>query len=672
MPPTTPKPGAKPRARVWRWLIALAVVVALTVGGWFGWRSYSESSAPPQYRTAKVMRGPLTATVSATGTLNPVTSVQVGSQVSGQLKEVLVDFNAEVKQGQLIARIDPETFEYKVRQAQADLDAIKAQALTAQANVMAAQAAVSRADVNAAEAKRDYDRKQMLVERNFISTADRDKSLSTSNASAEDAKVSRAQLQVAQAQANSADATVKQREAMLVQAQIDLERTSIRAPVDGTVIKRSVDAGQTVAASLQSPELFIIAKNLHDMQVDTSIDEAEIGKLKVGQRATFTVDSFPGRSFSGEVLQVRKAALNVQNVITYVVVISALNPDLSLVPGMTANVRIVNDTRDSVLKVPNAALRFRPAGWQEPAPSAQALPPALAALAGRIASLLPSAVAQPAGSPLVRLRERLLADLALSEAQTVKLDAILAGMREKFGAVRELPEDQRGPAMEHARTEMREKITQILTPDQKTKYAAIVAEAAARQAGSGGGTGATPGTAAPRAAPNAAAKSTAPSAASPGGAGGPGGQLRQFRERLERELSLSADQLQQVDAIFAGMREKFAAVRDAPESERAKLSERNRTEMRERIADILSPEQKKRYAQMVAELAGRQSTRGRVFVMGDDGKPRAVQVRTGLTDGTFTEVSGELEEGALVLIGTAGTSRDAPKSGAPAGPRLPF
>ena len=161
---------------------------------------------------------------------------------------------------------------------------------------------------------------------------------------------------------------VAQREAQLLQARADLERTAIRAPVDGIVIKRSIDAGQTVAASLQAPELFVIARNLRDMQVDTSIDEAEIGKIRLGQRATFTVDSYPGRSFSGEVKQVRKAALTVQNVVTYTVVVATANPDLALIPGMTANVRLVTDARDSVLRVPNAALRFRPPDWQEPAP----------------------------------------------------------------------------------------------------------------------------------------------------------------------------------------------------------------------------------------------------------------------------------------------------------------
>jgi HlyD family secretion protein len=356
-----------PTRRSWRWLIVLLVLAALMAGGYTWYRQTRQGDAP-QWRTAKVSRGGITASVSATGTLNAEVSVPVGSQVSGQVKEVLADFNSEVKRGQLIARIDPETFEYRVRQSQADLDAARAQVLTAQANISAASAAVSRIRVNLAEARRDLERKQLLVERNFISGAELEKARAVLDAATEEIKSSQAQVEVAQAQARSAQAVVAQREAQLLQARADLERTAIRAPVDGIVIKRSIDAGQTVAASLQAPELFVIARNLRDMQVDTSIDEAEIGKIRLGQRATFTVDSYPGRSFSGEVKQVRKAALTVQNVVTYTVVVATANPDLALIPGMTANVRLVTDARDGVLRVPNAALRFRPPDWQEPAP----------------------------------------------------------------------------------------------------------------------------------------------------------------------------------------------------------------------------------------------------------------------------------------------------------------
>lgn len=307
---------------------AFTLLVLVGIGIWV-----KQKSEPlPVYRVAKVERGALTASVSATGTVNPVTSVQVGTQVSGQIKELFVDFNSTVKRGQLVARIDPETFTYRVRQAEADMEA--------------ARSAVMRAQVSQVNAKRDLDRTQELVKRNFVSPAEVDSRQSA--------------FDLATAELRTAQATVQQREAQLAAAQVDLGRTEIRAPVDGVVIKRSVDVGQTVAASLQAPELLVIARDLHDMQVETSIDEADVGRIKPGQAATFTVDAFPGRSFTGKVSQVRKSPTNVQNVITYTVLVTAANADLLLLPGMTANVRIVTDTRESVLKVANAALRFRP------------------------------------------------------------------------------------------------------------------------------------------------------------------------------------------------------------------------------------------------------------------------------------------------------------------------
>ena len=557
-------PPSKLAARMPRgWFVLALLLLAIGAGYWF-WLRHDEASSRPEYRTAIITRGSLTASVSATGTLNPVTSVQVGSQVSGQIRELLADYNSPVRQGQLIARIDPQTFEARVNQAQADLETAQAQVLTNQASISAARAALSRAEVNHAEAKRDLDRKRQLLERAFISSAELDKAQSVFNASSEDVKAARAQLQVTQAQAGSAQAIVRQREAQLAQARIDLERTAIRAPVDGVVIKRSVDTGQTVAATLQSPELFVIARDLRDMQVDASVDEAEIGKIREGQSATFTVDSFPGRQFSGEVTQVRKSALTVQNVVTYVVVISARNPDLALVPGMTANVRIVTETRKDVLKVPNAALRFRPPGHREPTAAQAAL-----ATQNQLASQDPQALEVPQGAA------RLL-----------------------------------------------EQLTSLLLP------------AAQAQSGS---------------------------------------PLAQMRERLVRELELSQTQQQQLDAILAGMRDKFIAARNAPPAERTKLSERNRAELRERIQEILDPAQRERYAALIAQTAGRQATRGRIFVLDEQGQPRAVQVRVGISDGSFTEVSADdLREGDKVLIGIAGGASAASSASRSSGPRLPF
>jgi HlyD family secretion protein len=337
-------------------------ILAIGIVGAAAWWWRRADDVQPTYRTAPIERGALQASVAAGGTVTPVRQVQIGTQVSGQIKEVLVDFNSPVRAGQLLARLDPETFEYRVRQSSADVEAARAQVLTAQANAMAAQAGVSRAQLDLTEARRDLARREELLAREFISAAEVDRVRAVAASAEQTVSSAQAQLRVAEAQVQSAGAVVRQREAQLAQARIDLQRTEIRSPVDGIVIKRSIELGQTVAASLQAPELFIVARNLSDMQVDTSIDEADVSRVKLGQPATFGVDALPGRTFEGTVSQVRKAALNQQNVITYIAVIGFRNPGEALLPGMTANVRIVTDQRDDVLKVPNAALRVRLAG----------------------------------------------------------------------------------------------------------------------------------------------------------------------------------------------------------------------------------------------------------------------------------------------------------------------
>lgn len=424
-------------------VLAAVLIASAAAAGAAYWYMRGEAAAPT-YRFAKVERGPLAATVSASGTLSAVTSVSVGTQVSGQIKELFVDFNSTVKKGQLIARIDPETFEYRVRQAQADADA--------------ARSAVYRAQVNLANAQRELARAQELVGRNFVSPAELD--------------ARQAAYELAAAELKAAQATLAQREAQLASAKVDLARTEIRAPVDGVVIKRSVDVGQTVAASLQAPELFVIAKDLRDMQVETSIDEADIGRIRVGQRATFTVDAFPGRTFSGEVKQVRKAAQTVQNVVTYTVLVTANNESGQLMPGMTANVRIVTDTRESVLKVPNAALRYRP-------PGESATP---ATDAGRGGGNGGGNGGAPAGAG-AQLRERLVAELKLDAQQQSRLDPILAEMRTKFMQLRDQPEELRSKAAAAIRAEVRARIEEILKPEQKARYAEIAAEFGGRSSG---------------------------------------------------------------------------------------------------------------------------------------------------------------------------------------------
>lgn len=374
--------------------IAGAVMLALAAGaGW--WWTHRSNSQTPEYRTAALERGNVQATVAASGAVNPVALVTVGTQVSGQIRDLLVDFNSEVKAGQLLAQIDPETFEYRVRSAQADVDAGRAAVMTAQANQLAAVTQVSRAQVDLAEAQRSLERTQSLVEKGFIAQSEGDKARALVNTSQEALKAVQAQVGVAQANVKLAQANVAQRDSALAQARIDLQRTRITSPVNGIVVKRTIERGQTVAASLQAPELFIIAQNLRDMQVEAAIDESDVGRLKTNQKATFTVDAFPGQTFEGEIKQVRKAATNVANVVTYVAVIAFSNADGKLLPGMTANVRVVTDQREGVLKVPNAALRMRIAGV-EPTPR----PANAASAAGAPAAAPASATAHSASAPV--------------------------------------------------------------------------------------------------------------------------------------------------------------------------------------------------------------------------------------------------------------------------------
>ncbi len=741
------------------WMAGVLVLALLGGGAW--WWSQRAKADDVTYRTAKIERGSLQATVSASGAVNPVTQVSVGTQVSGQIKELYVDFNSEVKAGQLIATIDPETFEYRVRSAQADVDAARAAVLTAQANIAASNAAVSRAKVDLVEAQRDLDRQQMLVDKQFVAQNVADKARALVSSNVESVKAAEAQLGVTQAQIKSAQANVQQRDSALAQARIDLSRTKITSPVNGIVIKRAIEKGQTVAASLQAPELFVIAQNLSDMQVDASIDESDVGRIRSGQKASFTVDAYPGQTFEGEVKQVRKAAQNVANVVTYVAVVGFTNTGNRLLPGMTANVRLVTDLRADVLKVPNAALRVRIAGVEPAGQGASAAGGGASGATGTSTgsaaggamvarfSWLSEAHAQPAGGGggggFAAQRERLVTELQLTDAQQTQLDAIQAELRPKFAAMREMADDERAAARDKVTAEMRQKISAMLTAAQRSKYQEMAANAPARGAANANANAAAKPDASKEAAKDAAvatnsvaaraikdgaavlkpsqnmaaapvaAAATAPQAVAPavpatqsvpaapsvgapaapaagagaGGAGGQGGgqgggQQAEFRNRLVTDLQLSPDQIAKVDAIYAEARPKFGALRDMAAEERTKARERITADTRAKIGDLLTAEQKPKYAAILAEAGSRTATRGRIYLLGADGKPVAYNVRLGITDGSSTELlmgpnspnADVLKEGALVVIGTstpgaAGTN-GAGGAAKPTGPRMPF
>jgi len=311
-------------------LILAVAAIGLAIGGYVFFNG--ERKTPVRYRTAGIDRGAVISIVSATGTINPVVSVQVGTQVSGMIKSLHADFNSRVRAGETVAVIDPEPFKARRDQAASNLEMAKSN--------------VARVKVDWTQRKRELDRTQSLLAQQFVSQNDVDVALTNRESAEAQVKVSEAQVRQAEAALNAAD--------------LDLKYTTIKSPVDGIVVARNVEVGQTVASSFATPNLFLIALDLTKMQVDTNVSESDIGGITEGKGASFSVDAYPGVRFSGAIRQVRLAPISIQNVVTYNVVVAVDNRDLRLKPGMTANVSIVVAQKDSVLKLPNAALRFTP------------------------------------------------------------------------------------------------------------------------------------------------------------------------------------------------------------------------------------------------------------------------------------------------------------------------
>ncbi|MCB2184899.1 MAG: efflux RND transporter periplasmic adaptor subunit [Deltaproteobacteria bacterium] len=508
---------------------------------WLGWSQFfGGNKAEAKFQLAKLEKRDLVKSVSATGTLSAVITVEVGSQVSGQIAELLADFNSPVKKDQIIAKIDQASYRALVQESQADLSLAQAQLLTkkatvektraelasARSKVTAAQAQTTEARATMDNAKREVDRRKSLVAKDFISKADYDTAVTTydrakaamaqfaAQVQAAQAAVASAQagLAIAEAQVREAEAQVELKQATLDKRSVDLEHTIIRSPVEGVVIDRSVDTGQTVAASLQAPILFKIAQDLKKMQVSTSVDEADIGSLREGQTADFTVDAYGSRKFVGSVTQIRKAGQSVQNVVTYTVIISADNPDLALMPGMTANVDIVVARKMGVLSAPNAALRFRPQAGE----------------------------------------------------------------------------------------------------------------------GSGGGAAGAPG-------------------------GGPGGaNLRERLTRLADALKMTPDQRARLEAGAQQLREKIFGRQQngAVPFRTGELADQMRQQLHNLIVSLLTPEQRDRYEILARGRELSQEKPGELWRLGPDGRPEALKVRVGVTDGSFSEVRGQgLEPGQEVIVG---------------------
>jgi HlyD family secretion protein len=522
-------------------ILGLIVLLGLVI---LGVKACSPHQAAEPYRTAAVEKGDLTRSVSASGTLQALVTVQVGSQVSGQIKDVLVDFNSNVRKGQILATIDPQTYDSAVHQAQADLSA-------STATLNQQQAALDQAEAQAQVDLATLNRNKKLYEQGWFAPQSMDSAEATY-------KRSEAGVALARAQIGAQKARVSQSAAALQSAQVNQQRTKIFSPIDGVVVQRSIDPGQTVQASFQAPVLFQIAQDLSKLQVKIMVDEADIGQVQEGQQVRFTVDSYPDETFTGTVTQVRKQPETQANVVAYVVIAEADNPGGRLLPGMTANADVVIQQLQGVLKVPTAALRFTPADKK---------------------------------------------------------------------------------------------------PPQQVNAPVGVGGPAAPGFGGAPGGGFRPG----------------------GGFGGPGGFGGGFRpggggqggfgpQRMLAQLDLNPDQKAKTEAIVADMRQKMPAAFGDRDAMRKLFADMNT-----KIEAVLTPEQKTRYQAMRAQLqgGGRRGGGGvgTVWVLRDN-KPVAISVRTGASDNTYTEVSGDLKPGDQVITGGGPKPKVQPRTGAtPFGPQ---
>jgi HlyD family secretion protein len=485
------KPGLRRAAA-----IAAACILVLLAGWWWMHRTADDAGG---YRTTTVERGDIRVAISATGTLSAISTVTVGSQVSGQVTDVLVDFNDKVAKGQVIAKIDPSTYEAQIAQGNAQIASAQAQLRQAQASLR--------------NAKLDYDRKAALGGQQLVAKSDVD--------------LARAALDQAQAQVASAQAQIRQQSASTQTTRVNLNRTVIRSPVDGVILTRSIEPGQTVAASLQAPELFTIAEDLSKMKIELAVDESDIGQVRAGQAVTFTADAFPNRQFRGVVEQVRLSATTTSNVVTYPVVVTVDNGDGTLLPGLTVNAEIEVSKRADVLKVANAALRYKPADE------------------GDASAAAPQAGAR-GGAGAVDDLARAAAGLGLDAKQQAAFDAAAEAIRQRQAARQAAPRPQ-GNAM------------------------------------FGGGRGF--------------------------GGGGGGGQMQaQMRQRMR-------DRFQQDFAPF-----------------RATLSEAQRGQWDAALSGFVG------------------ATRVAVYKL-VDGKPQRAMVRVGASDGTDTEISGDVKAGDELVTG---------------------
>jgi HlyD family secretion protein len=461
---------------LWKIGIIAAILVS---GGLLFLTAFRPGSPDSQFKKVTIERGEIRQGVTATGTINPVITVLVGSQVSGTIKALYADFNSKVKEDQVVAQIDPALFEAQVQQSRASVQNARASLQNAEASLQSSQAGLinaqagfetnranlSKAQVAVVDTKRTLDRNLELMKRNVIAQAALDTAQANYDSAVAQKEASQAQMEQAKAQVDSARALVETAKAQMESAKAQIEQAkaglqvsetnlryaTIRSPVHGTVISRNVDVGQTVAASLQAPTLFTIAKDLTEMQVDTNVSEADVGRIEMGHDATFTVDAYPERTFRGKVSEIRNAPTTIQNVVTYDIVIQVANKDFKLKPGMTANVSILIAHREGVLRVPNSALRFQPSSAKREEVGAKK--------------------GEGPSQPGQLLAERLNKELNLSEEQQSKVEVALKALRREIQVV--LEKEKPVEARIRIRSLLRQKIWEFLTEEQRQKLSEL-------------------------------------------------------------------------------------------------------------------------------------------------------------------------------------------------------
>jgi HlyD family secretion protein len=442
--------------RRWIWLLVILILIAL---GAYGFLELNGQKESPGYRLGKIDRGAIQMVISSTGRVQPVMTVEIGSQVSGQIAEVLVDFNSRVKADAVIARIDPAPFEARLKVAQADVAFARANVAMQKAALEELQAELYGSRAALAELAEDLERQRSLFARKVVPESTVDRAVALHDQAYARVDGIRAGLKKQKAQVQTALAQVESRQGKLLETELELGHTLIRSPVDGVVINRAADVGQTVAASLQAPVLFTLAQDLSDIHLEVSVDEADIGGITEGQKARFTVDAYPDRVFRGEVVQVRKQPVEVSGVVTYVIIVGTRNNDQSLLPGMTASIEIIVGQKHDVLRVPSAALRFTPVGAKRE-------------------------TSRSSGSGGGRERMRAMVKalrkrLGLSDEQVTSVKSIYAEMGQSIGGLREsgVSGDEFREAIRQLRFQAARRVEELLDTEQKKQYRLMRVEA---------------------------------------------------------------------------------------------------------------------------------------------------------------------------------------------------